>query len=97
MAAFENGVTFLAVEDDAAELCFERVAREFPACYEAWANLGYARLMRYCGTLSRADLRELGSGTWSGPGRTKPPGRSSGRRAPGCGSRRRRTWSGRSG
>jgi tetratricopeptide (TPR) repeat protein len=69
MAAFENGVTFLAVEDyAAAELCFERVAREFPNCYEAWANLGYARLMRYCGTLSPAALRELGVGHLVGTG-----------------------------
>jgi tetratricopeptide (TPR) repeat protein len=69
MAAFENGVTFLTVEDyAAAELCFERVAREFPACYEAWANLGYARLMRYCGTLSPAALRELEVGHLVGTG-----------------------------
>jgi hypothetical protein len=67
MSAFENGVTFLAVEDFlAAEESFARVTREFPQCHEAWANLGLARLMRYCDSLSADDLRKLGVGHFLG-------------------------------
>jgi tetratricopeptide (TPR) repeat protein len=63
MAAFENGVYFLTVEDyNAAEACFLRVTKEFPKCAEAWANLGMARLMKYCDTLSADDLRKLDIG-----------------------------------
>src|SRR4029077_19423063 len=29
---------------------------------EAWANLGYARLMRYCDSLDARDLRDFGVG-----------------------------------
>ena len=36
MVAFENGVTFLAIDNFvAAEQCFLRVTQEFPNCYEA--------------------------------------------------------------
>ena len=63
MSAFENGVTFLQVHNyAAAEQFFLRVTQEFPTCHEAWANLGLARLMRYCQGLSAEDVRRLGVG-----------------------------------
>jgi tetratricopeptide (TPR) repeat protein len=63
MSSFENGVTFLRIANyAAAEECFLRVTQEFPNCHEAWANLGLARLMRYCQTLSTRDLQQLGIG-----------------------------------
>jgi hypothetical protein len=58
MSAFDNGVFLLLVEQyKNAEFCFLRVTREFPDCYEAWANLGYARLMLYCDALDPDDLK----------------------------------------
>jgi hypothetical protein len=63
MAAFENGVFFLGFEQyGSAENCFIAVTREFPKCPEAWANLGAARLMRYCDGLTADDLRGRGIG-----------------------------------
>lgn len=70
MAAFENGAAFLAVDDydaaDAAEAAFAAVVAEFPNCYEAWANLGVARLMRYCDGLSAETVKRLGLGQFVG-------------------------------
>jgi tetratricopeptide (TPR) repeat protein len=67
MAAFENGAVFLAVENyGAAEKCFERVVREFPNCPEALANLGLARLMKYCEGLAAPDIQQLGIGHFLG-------------------------------
>ena len=67
MAAFENGAAFLAVEDyGAAEAAFAAVVAEFPNCYEAWANLGVARLMRYCDGLSAETVKRLGLGQFVG-------------------------------
>jgi tetratricopeptide (TPR) repeat protein len=63
MAAFQNGVFFLAFEQyGSAETCFAAVTREFPKCPEGWANLGAARLMRYCDGLKTDDLRGRGIG-----------------------------------
>lgn len=63
MSAFQNGLFFLLFEQyAAAERCFEQVTREFPECYEAWSNLGYALLMQYCDGLEPTDLRQLGIG-----------------------------------
>ncbi|MCI0682931.1 MAG: M48 family metalloprotease [Gemmataceae bacterium] len=63
MAAFRNGYYFLHMEQyRTAETCFEDVVEEFPECGEAWANLGYARLMQYCDGLEAKDLRGLGIG-----------------------------------
>lgn len=63
MSAFNNGAVFLITEQYAhAESCFERVTKEFPNCYEGWANLGFARLMQYCDQLDKADLKEYGIG-----------------------------------
>lgn len=63
MSAFENGVVFLATEKfEEAEICFEKVTKEFPSCYEAWANLGYARLMRYCDKLDPKELAQYDIG-----------------------------------
>ena len=63
MAAFNNGVVFLATEDYLTAIdCFDKVTRTFPDCYEAWANLGYARLMKYSDAWDKKDLREQGIG-----------------------------------
>lgn len=63
ISAFENGVYFLVTEQyELAERCFDQVATECPKCYEAWANLGYARLMRYCDALEPEDLRDFDVG-----------------------------------
>lgn len=60
ISSFENGVYFLMAENyTLAERCFSQVAKEFPRCYEAWANRGYCRLMRYCDGLEPDDLKEL--------------------------------------
>ena len=60
MSAFENGSFFLMTEQFAsAEVCFRQVTREFPKCYEAWSNLGYALLMQYCDGLDATDLRRF--------------------------------------
>ncbi len=60
MSAFENGSFFLMTEQFAsAEICFRQVTREFPKCYEAWSNLGYALLMQYCDGLDAEDLRRF--------------------------------------
>lgn len=63
ISAFENGVYFLTMEQyQLAEDCFDQVTRECPKCYEAWANLGYARLMRYCDKLDEENLRAFDIG-----------------------------------
>jgi len=63
MSAFENGNIFLSTENyPMAEYCFRQVIKEFPQCYEAWANLGYALLMQYCDGLDEQDLRNFGVG-----------------------------------
>lgn len=59
MSAFENGVFFLAVQQyAAAEESFDRVveADAFPDSHDAWANLGYARLMLYLDKLDAEDV-----------------------------------------
>src|SRR5208337_2792658 len=63
MAAFHSGTYFLMSEQyDSAEACFREVTREFPGCYEAWANLGYTLLMKYCDKLDSDDLRRFDLG-----------------------------------
>lgn len=63
LSSFQTGVMFLQNQHFLhAELCFHNVTVEFPECYEAWANLGYARLMRYCDALDVEDLRLLDVG-----------------------------------
>ncbi len=63
IGAFENGVFFLGQEQFlAAEKCFRSVIAEFPDAEEAWTNLGYALLMRYCDGLSADDVRRLDIG-----------------------------------
>jgi tetratricopeptide (TPR) repeat protein len=55
--AFQNGVVFLATGSyQLAEVCFEHVVREHPGCYEAWAFLGQAQLMRYADGFTEDDL-----------------------------------------
>ncbi len=63
ISAFEAGVHFLMIEhyEFAAE-CFDQVTKEFPKSYEAWANLGYARLMLYCDVLEVDNLRKYDVG-----------------------------------
>ena len=63
MSAFENGVYFLFFENyDAAIACFEKVRSEFPSCYEASANLGYAYLMMYFDAFDYTDLKDYNIG-----------------------------------
>jgi hypothetical protein len=63
MGAFEDGVYFANEASYLiAEKCFLHVTEEFPKCYEAWANLGYARLMRYIDKLRPEDLEDFGTG-----------------------------------
>lgn len=63
MAAYSNGNFLLASEQyRSAESCFEAVVKAYPDSQEAWANLGYARLMQYCDALDEKDLRKLGIG-----------------------------------
>jgi tetratricopeptide (TPR) repeat protein len=63
MAAFHSGTYFLLSEQyDSAEACFREVTREFPGCHEAWANLGYTLLMKYCDKLDTDDLRRFDLG-----------------------------------
>jgi tetratricopeptide (TPR) repeat protein len=63
MSAFASGVTFLSAEEYALAVeCFDRVVKEFPACYEGWVNRGYAYLMLYCDGLSQRDLRDYAVG-----------------------------------
>jgi tetratricopeptide (TPR) repeat protein len=57
MSAFGSGTTLLMVQNyEAAIVCFEKVIKEFPTCFEAWANIGYARLMQYCDNLDEEDI-----------------------------------------
>jgi tetratricopeptide (TPR) repeat protein len=63
MSAFQNGHAFLEMEQyQSAQQCFKAVTAEFPDCHEAWANLGYARLMQYCDGLDYDDLKRYGIG-----------------------------------
>lgn len=58
MGAFESGALLLLLQQfEAAASCFEAVVKEFPKAGDAWANLGYARLMQYCDALTAADVR----------------------------------------
>jgi Zn-dependent protease with chaperone function len=82
ISAFENGVYFLTMEQyQLAEECFNQVVKECPKCYEAWANLGYARLMRYCDKLDAEDLRSFDvgqlvvGGFYRRPASLEPPSR----------------------
>jgi tetratricopeptide (TPR) repeat protein len=63
LSSFQTGVTFLENHQyQLAQLCFRNVTTEFPECYEAWANLGYALLMQYCDALDEEDLQYLDVG-----------------------------------
>jgi len=56
-SAFTNAAYFLATEQYKYAIgCLEFVTKEYPNCYEAWANLGYAYLMKYCDGLDKKDL-----------------------------------------
>ena len=62
-SAFENGVYFLVNEQHAlAQRCFLQVTKDLPNCHDAWANLGYSRLMMYCDGLEAEDLRRFDVG-----------------------------------
>ena len=63
MSAFHDGAVFLTIEQYyPAERCFRNVTKEFPSCYEAWTNLGYALLMQYCDALDTDELKAFGIG-----------------------------------
>ena len=58
MSAFTNGVVLLNAEQYvAATECFDRVLEEFPKCYEALVNRGYAFLMLYFDEFKPEDLK----------------------------------------
>lgn len=57
MSAFSTGVTLLTVQNyDAAIVCFDKVITAFPACFEAYSNVGYANLMQYCDLFELEDV-----------------------------------------
>ena len=63
ISTFKNGTTFLKLRQyEPAIHCFQYVADQFPDCYEAYANLGYARLMRYIQLLEPEDIRNFNIG-----------------------------------
>lgn len=63
LSSFQTGVMFLENHHYThAEICFREVTEEFPDCYEAWANLGYALLMQYCDAFETEDLRQMDIG-----------------------------------
>lgn len=63
LSSFQTGVMFLQNQHyPHAEICFRNVTEDFPECYEAWANLGYALLMQYCDGLDEKDLRNFDVG-----------------------------------
>lgn len=74
MSAFTNGNYFLMVEQyEAAARAFKQVTTEFPTAYEAWANLGFALLMRYADGLDADDLRRFDLGQLVMPGFYRRP------------------------
>jgi tetratricopeptide (TPR) repeat protein len=75
MAAFQDGVTLLETEQyPLAEVCFERVVKEFPESHEAWVNLGNARLMRYFDGFEPDDVKAYGVAMVLTPGFYLRPG-----------------------
>lgn len=74
MSAFTNGNYFLTIEQyEAAARAFKQVTTEFPTAYEAWANLGFALLMRYADGLDAEDLRRFDLGQIVLPGFYRRP------------------------
>jgi tetratricopeptide (TPR) repeat protein len=75
MSAFDNGAFFLRAEQYLpAESCFRKVTEQFPGSYDAWADLGHARLMQYCDGLSTEDVRGFGIGPIAAGGFYERPG-----------------------
>ena len=63
MSAFNTGVTLLMVQNyDAAVVCFDKVIKEFPGCFEAYSNVGYAKLMQYCDLFDTVDIASYNIG-----------------------------------
>ncbi len=59
MCTFENGAYFLEAQNyEVAIILFNKVVKEFPKCYEAYANLGYARLMQYFHGFNEEDQKD---------------------------------------
>src|SRR5690606_10064725 len=56
-----------------AARAFRQVTNEFPSAYEAWANLGFALLMRYADGLDTEDLRRFDIGQLVIPGFYRRP------------------------
>lgn len=74
MGAFANGNYFLMIEQyEAAARAFKQVTTEFPTAHEAWANLGFALLMRYADALDADDLRRFDVGQLVMPGFYRRP------------------------
>jgi tetratricopeptide (TPR) repeat protein len=60
---FESGIALLRMRQyEAAASCFEAVVEKYPGAWEAWANLGYARMFEYADHLDAAELETLGVG-----------------------------------
>jgi hypothetical protein len=63
ISSFKNGTTFLTLNQyDPSVYCFNYVIEQFPDCYEAHVNIGYAKLMKYLETLDEIDLQEMTNG-----------------------------------
>ena len=74
MSVFENGVFFLTAEQyETAALSFAAVVKQFPDAWDAWANLGYARLMQYADALTEEDIKLFGIGQIAAPGFYRRP------------------------
>jgi hypothetical protein len=65
MATFENGVKFLSLNQyDAAIYCFHYILGQFPDCYEANLNIGYAALMKYLESFDKDNFWNLNTGVF---------------------------------
>jgi tetratricopeptide (TPR) repeat protein len=63
MSAFSNGVTLLFTQNyEAAIVCFQKVTKEFPGCFEAFFDMGYACLMQYCDLFEDDDIKYFNIG-----------------------------------
>lgn len=61
IGVYQDAVTFLRLEQyEYAAAGFEAVLRSYDDVPEAWANLGYARLMDYCDLLEPDDVDTFG-------------------------------------
>lgn len=63
VSSFKNGNTFMSLSYyKPAIYCFNKVIQQFPDCYEAHINIGYAKLMSYIEMLDIEDLKKMNVG-----------------------------------